>query len=646
MAISPVNISRISHNLRADLVIGSVQRNQRDVFIEQTRIATGRDWVTPSENPVAAARSLELTRALQQQGQFMVNLRHGDNTLAASDDALSELNSLLIQAQNIASENVSNLTSAAEREAVAEVIVGIRTQLQTVGNRQFNGRYLFAGRDTLTRPFVDALGGIAYVGDIGHLFTRVAEGQSDRINVPGNELFAALSTRIASATDLSPALTPDTRLDDLNGAAGSGIRRGILVFHEVGGAGTFRVDISSADTIGDVAALIEQGAAAAGSSLRASVSDTGLTITPGGAPVAVTDGGTGVVAADLGIFTPAPTSQVIHGADLGARLTRLTPVSALAGGAGIDLTSGLVLSNGANTVTLDLSSAQTMQDILNALQNAGVNILARINDAGTGIDVFNQVSGTPLSISENGGTTATDLGIRTFSADTALVDLNAGRGVFVADGVDDLRITTADGSTVDVNLDGAATIGDVIDAINAAATASTVNLTASLADTGNGIRLVDGTGGSGVFAVTSLNLSQAATDLGLAQPASAAGGEIIGQDRNPVQPTGVLGALLDLETALRRDDTQGIALAGERLDPFIKDVTRVHGVIGARAQAMRTKLAHMEDAASSTQIFLSELQDLDYAEAITRMQSSVTQLQANLQTSGILLNLSLLDFLR
>ena len=64
-----------------------------------------------------------------------------------------------------------------------------------------------------------------------------------------------------------------------------------------------------------------------------------------------------------------------------------------------------------------------------------------------------------------------------------------------------------------------------------------------------------------------------------------------------------------------------------------------------RSQAMQAKFIEMEDAAATTQIFLSQVQDLDYAEAVTQLQTAQIQLQASLQTSAILLNMSLLDFL-
>ena len=97
MAVNPINVSRISHNLTTSLVTESLRQNQREMFIAQTRIATGRRFVTPSEDPVSAARVLDLTQALAQQERFGANLQYGDGVLAAADTAISEISSLLIR---------------------------------------------------------------------------------------------------------------------------------------------------------------------------------------------------------------------------------------------------------------------------------------------------------------------------------------------------------------------------------------------------------------------------------------------------------------------------------------------------------------------------------------------------------------------
>ncbi|MCH8242323.1 MAG: hypothetical protein IH897_06900, partial [Planctomycetes bacterium] len=238
------------------------------------------------------------------------------------------------------------------------------------------------------------------------------------------------------------------------------------------------------------------------------------------------------------------------------------------------------------------------------------------------------------------------LGIRSLNPDTPLSRLNAGTGVESVLGKNDMLITTKAGDEIFVNLDDARTIGDVIDLINTAATDATVALIADLSDTGNGIRLTDSTGGTAALFVANVGLSLAATELGLTGSADPADSELIGRDSNPIRTAGILTALIDLETALRNDDTLAISRAAARIDPQIEDVTRMHGILGAKAKAIQERFAQMEDAGTMAEIFLSEVRDLDFAEAVTQMQSTVTQLQATMQTSGVLLNLSLMDFLR
>lgn len=645
MTVSPINVLRISQGMQTDFMLNSLRTTERALALAQSRISSGRAFVSPSEDPIAASRSVDLSNALSQQNQFMNNLQFGDNELTAADNAIGEISSLLIDAHSIASQNVSNLTSPAERAAEAELVAGIRAQLITVGNRQFNGRYIFGGRDTTTQPFIDAAGGVAYVGDTGDRYTRSDAYSSSVVSAPGHLLFNSLSQPIDSNVNLTPVLTPDVRLEDITGAAGRAIRTGTLVINETNGVGSYSVDLSNADTIGGVVDQINAAASAAGSSLTATLTDTGITIDTGGATAVIGDTGTGSIAADLGIRTSG-ASGVIDGLPLVPHVTRLTPVEALAGGAGIDLVHGFTVTNGDLSTTVDLSSAKTVQDVINAINGAGIYVRAQVNDAGTGIDVFNQVAGASLTIAENGGTTASDLGIRTFDQATQLDRLNSGLGVAIREGYDDLRVTLGTGDTVDVNLDGATTIGDVVNIINAAAADAGLPLTAGVSNNGNGLTLTDASGGADPISVTRLNASAAIDGLGLSNATlSADGTTLTGADVNPTQSQGILTALINLEHALRADDTQGISVSAEQLDSLAADVTRIHGVIGARGQAMASKRNQMADASSTTQVMLSNVRDLDYAGAVTELQSSMTQMQASLHSSSMIMNLSLMDYL-
>ena len=105
-------------------------------------------------------------------------------------------------------------------------------------------------------------------------------------------------------------------------------------------------------------------------------------------------------------------------------------------GEDFDSTSGLILTNGGKTVTLDMSGAETVEDLLNLITGSGLGLSAEINATGDGINVRSRLSGADFTIGENGGTTATQLGIRTYTGDTELADFNRGIGVPTTDSLE------------------------------------------------------------------------------------------------------------------------------------------------------------------------------------------------------------------
>ena len=94
------------------------------------------------------------------------------------------------------------------------------------------------------------------------------------------------------------------------------------------------------------------------------------------------------------------------------------------GGSGttLDLTSGMQIVNDGQTYTVSLASCKTVEDVLNAINGSGAGVLAQINPAKTGLQVSSLLSGADFTIGENGGQTATQLGLRTFTVNTPLAE--------------------------------------------------------------------------------------------------------------------------------------------------------------------------------------------------------------------------------
>lgn len=197
-------------------------------------------------------------------------------------------------------------------------------------------------------------------------------------------------------------------------------------------------------------------------------------------------------------------------------------VATLEGGSGVnfDRTSGVKVQNGGQTHIVTFENAQTVEDLLNQFNGSGIGLVAEINAARNGINVRSIMSGGDFSIGENGGDTATQLGIRTFTANTPLAQLNYGRGMLTAEGTD-ITITRNDGIDLEIDLTGAKTIGDVLKRINdhpdnlGSPNAVTARLTAH----GNGIEIVDDNPpGVGRLVISQSVRSRAGVDLGLIPP--------------------------------------------------------------------------------------------------------------------------------
>ncbi len=655
MPVTSVNISRISNNMQTTTLLETLRRNTLNLFLEQNRVASGNKFTAPSEDPVGASRALKLTEILEQQEQVLANIQHADSFLSVTDSAVGEVNDLLGQAYSIASEMVNSTADDSQRLSMSELVRGIIGQLVTVGNRTYQGVQLFGGQETTTSPFTQSTGGVEYGGDTGGLTAHVDYQQNPIFNVNGSDLFGMLSSRISGYVDLDPVITADTRLADLDGAAGLGVEPSLMRVTLNQPPTTFTVDLSQADTAGDVVDYVNAAAAKAGLNVGAGgdfnasikADGTGLSLAVGAGTLSVAEVGEGVTARDLGLVAMA--SPGIEGRDLQARLTTTTSIESLFGGAGANLGS-ILIRNGNNSATVDLSGAETVGELLNRINASSMGVQAQINDAGTGIDVINRVSGLRMSIGEAGGNTASLLGIRSMHADTSLSSLNDGAGVGTVAGMADFRITARDGTSFDVSLDGSETIADVLDAINTAASTAGVNFTASLATTGNGIRLVDGTGGSGLLQVSRLNASSAVDDLGLLGHESDGASELISSDVATVRTNSVFTALYELYDALTATNPshiqeQQITGAAETIHSFMDNATQLQGIVGARSQAMTSRLQMTEDAVTSSRALLSQVKDLDYTEAITKFQQAQTALQGNLMTGPRLLQMSLLNFL-
>ncbi|MDQ3333480.1 MAG: hypothetical protein M3552_23020, partial [Planctomycetota bacterium] len=311
----------------------------------------------------------------------------------------------------------------------------------------------------------------------------------------------------------------------------------------------------------------------------------------------------------------------------------------------IDLSAGLRVTSGSTTAVIDFTGATTVEDVLNAIRAqtkaAGIDVVVGLNDARTGISVAGRTSGSKFSIGENGGTAASDLGLRTFTAQTWLTELNLGIGAPTGEPYR-LEITRRDGTSVSLDLSAATNVQDVLNAVNAVDPGV---LVASLNTTGNGITLLDDDGMStGPLTVAMNPLSQA---LGLA--GSEAGADpavpLVGGDPNPQEAQGVFNLLLRLEKALRTGDDVELNRLAPKIEREIDRFDEVRADVGTRLQTLEEVENRLKDRAVTLQESLSNVFDADLADILSQVAYRQATLEATLRVAAQTMGLSLINYL-
>ncbi len=685
MAVLPANLSRTPFLLRSQLSLSNLNRTNVGLLDLQTQLATNKQVNRPSDDPVKASAINVLLERLRLGEQRSLSLKNAASVLGTLDQTLVEVGGLVQSAQNVAAGNIGLTSDSATRADQAAVVQGTISGLLTLSNRDYAGIHFFGGSTPGTPPVTEVNGSFRYAAKGSGLITDLGVGDSLPITLGGGNGIGETSARQRSVADYNPDLTLDTRLSDLRGARGLGVPTGTINL-QVNGGTAIPIDLTGADNvqgvIAQITAAIRAYEASSGTTVLGpggvGISAGGLTLDVVAGPSATFSDLTGSsTAEDLGLITTVFSSLTAAGLDVDPKLTRQTPLASVPG---LSPPLGVVRvkqtrGNAVSQRDIDLSSAQTIDDVRRLIEGSNLGVRVSVNDAGTGLDIVNELSGPRLSIEEAGGNTATALGIRTLDFNTAAADFNAGKGVRIVSGATnpvtglpdpagdrDFRITLGNGQAFDVDLTAAdlTTVQGILTAINTAFTTAVgqppINgaapalvagqFSAGLTNGANGLAFTQTVGGTAIT-VAKLNNSAAAEDLGLLSTTYSVGTQTLqGQDRAGIRVDNLFSDLMDLRDALLANDSTGIAVAGERLATSGDRVALANALVGSYGQRVDSASSRLVDQTLQFQTLKSELQDVDFAAAATRFSQLQTQLQATLQTSAQFQGRTLFDFLR
>ena len=654
MSLNPI-ASRVPTLLSGRLMGGSIAQTQREMLDLQLGFASGTRLQRGSDDPRATRAIQLLQSSMDRRDQRLNAISWGEAVLGRVDTSLSSLTDLVTEARALAVGQSDDSADADSRAAQAVVVSSMIDQLFAEANAEWQGLHIFGGQNGGQRPFASFLGGVRYLGSGVGLVND--NGLGLPITLSGDEAFGAVSARVAGQVDLNPALSNGVYLEDLGGVNGEGVTGGVVELTV--GANTTEVDLSGAATVGEVLDRLQAELDNIAPGSTVSTDGSRFSFTVAGADDLTVVGVAGDIGSGLGLEGTFVAGTTTTGGDTQPKLLSRTRIADLEGLSG--LLGSLRLENGGNVQTIDLSEAESIADLQNLIDSADLGICLEVEQDGT-LSMLNEVSGTWMSVGEDGGDTATLLGLRSMGLDTPLSVFNDGDGVPIRSGsVDpetglpnpaadvDFTISLADGRSFEVDLAGVETVGDVLATLRAAAGAATppigpAEFTAELATTGNGIVLTDNSGGmTGTFTVTPANGSRAAKALGLLAPVS--GNVISGEDRSMVAVESLFTHLKALEKALLQNDNWSIEQAAIDLQDDLDRLIDVRGAAGARGERLLLAKDRESELSIMEASLLGEARDLDLTDAALQLTNLEQQLQATLAVTARMQQLTLLNWL-
>jgi flagellar hook-associated protein 3 FlgL len=651
MALLPVATNRVSTPLNNQRLLFQLNNDQLAIQRQYDQLSTGRRVLRLSDDPAAASRALGYQRGISHGEQLVRNANATQAYYSSTDVALNRVDAALIEARGTAVEAAQSVLSGDQREALAITIREIMESVVAAGNGMFNDHQLLGGVLEREAALQHEVGAVRFNGTDAVGQTKVGSGTNSKFTVTGASALGVAGV-FHTGESLNSAMNEDTRLVDLR--QGLGVRPGVMTLSD--GADRVELDLRSAATIGDVVDTL-RGVTLGGRALGISLNADSIRIQyadslPG--TLAVIDAEGSFLAKDLNIsnpqgFRPPP----LIGDRLSPRVTLATALSDLDSGNGLDLTAGLVIDRGSERFTINFSGAETIGDVVIAINRSNADVRAQLDEASGRIELRGLVSGVDYSIGENGGTTATQLGIRTTSTQNLLSDLNRGRGLSLNPNGPDLIITRPDGVELQLDLKGAETIQDVMNLVAAHPNnQDTRRVRIELNHVGNGLRL-SAPPGTQPITVTQPGVSDAGAYLGwVAEDASVATGTtvggsavLIGQDYQPRDAGGAIDTLLRLEKAVRDGDIVEIGRLQARLDDDLDTSSRTRGRVGVWSSNLQQLRSAIEDENVLLKSQLSNELDADLATVISELGARQAAMEASMRFIGQTSNMTVLNYL-
>jgi flagellar hook-associated protein 3 FlgL len=178
---------RVTQGMTSRTILQDLDNSRSRLATVQREISSTKRISKPSDDPFGTGRTLQLSGELEGFKQYKSNVSDGTGWVTATEASLSHITETLQRARELLVQGGNDSNGQVAREGIAAEIEALTEAVKQEANATYDGRFIFSGTETETRPY-ELGAGDEYAGNEGSIKRVIGTGVELPINVNIKEL--------------------------------------------------------------------------------------------------------------------------------------------------------------------------------------------------------------------------------------------------------------------------------------------------------------------------------------------------------------------------------------------------------------------------------------------------------------------------
>jgi flagellar hook-associated protein 3 FlgL len=189
---------RVTPQMMMSSTLYNIEANQARTETLQNQITSGSRISKPSDDPIGAARAINLQEGLDVSEQYIRNIDQANSWLNTTDSVLDAVTQAIHRSRELAVQASNDTMSSSDRAAVDAELAQLQQHVLDLSASKYGPYYLFAGTRSDTTGFTlpTPSSGGSYQGNDAQILREVAPGTSISVNADARATFDPVFTAL------------------------------------------------------------------------------------------------------------------------------------------------------------------------------------------------------------------------------------------------------------------------------------------------------------------------------------------------------------------------------------------------------------------------------------------------------------------